>query len=237
MAETTLVPIPQSDLVRVTELAGLAIQDAAGEQRVVEGLLFIKSVRRALEKARKELVEPLNTKIKEVNASFKPLSDSVEHAEEKISGVLLSWRKAEAERIRLEQERVARENAEREARAREDETRRRREVKETTHRDAEAAGFKPEEAAELAELEAASVPQVQALQEVAPSTPAATVRSSIGTATVRKVWTFELTDQQLVPRAYLSVNEPAIREAVRAGVREIPGVRIYQDEQLAGRTR
>jgi hypothetical protein len=49
---------------------------------------------------------------------------------------------------------------------------------------------------------------------------------------MRKVWKFDVLDDELVPRDYLVVDESLIRKAMAAGVREIPGVRIYQDEQV-----
>ncbi len=48
-----------------------------------------------------------------------------------------------------------------------------------------------------------------------------------------KRWVFEVTDPNAVPREYLEVNETAIRKAVQGGIREIPGVRIYQDTSLS----
>ena len=42
-------------------------------------------------------------------------------------------------------------------------------------------------------------------------------------------------DAALVPREYLIVDEKQIRQAVRDGVREIPGVRIEQVDELAVR--
>lgn len=55
--------------------------------------------------------------------------------------------------------------------------------------------------------------------------------------TVREVWEFRVVDAALVPRQYLMVNEPAIRAAVAAGVREIPGVVIEKGQQVIARTR
>lgn len=56
------------------------------------------------------------------------------------------------------------------------------------------------------------------------------VESKSGTMRFRKVWKFELVNGNEVPRQYLEVNETAIRKAITAGVREIPGVRIYEEE-------
>ncbi len=47
-----------------------------------------------------------------------------------------------------------------------------------------------------------------------------------------KVWKFEVTDANQVPREYLEVDETKIRKAVGSGMRSIPGVRIYEDTQL-----
>ena len=50
------------------------------------------------------------------------------------------------------------------------------------------------------------------------------------TTKTRKQWAYEITDEKLVPREYLIVNSVAINEAIRAGIRDIQGVRIYQKE-------
>jgi hypothetical protein len=47
-----------------------------------------------------------------------------------------------------------------------------------------------------------------------------------------KRWTYEVIDANLLPREYLVVNTTAINTAVKGGVREIPGVRIYEDTSL-----
>jgi hypothetical protein len=46
-------------------------------------------------------------------------------------------------------------------------------------------------------------------------------------------WVHRVTDPQAVPRQYLMVNEAAIKAAVAGGVREIPGVEIYEDIRTA----
>jgi hypothetical protein len=49
------------------------------------------------------------------------------------------------------------------------------------------------------------------------------------TATAQTVWKAEVTDPAAVPRQFLMVNEAAIKAAVAGGMREIPGVRIFED--------
>jgi hypothetical protein len=55
--------------------------------------------------------------------------------------------------------------------------------------------------------------------------------SKTGT-TISKIWTFDIIDENLVPVQYMSIDEKKIKEAIRKDVREIPGVKIYQKENL-----
>jgi hypothetical protein len=53
------------------------------------------------------------------------------------------------------------------------------------------------------------------------------------TAYVTHSWAFEIVDPELVPRYYLTLDSEMIRTAVtKDGVRDIPGLRIFQSEQL-----
>lgn len=63
---------------------------------------------------------------------------------------------------------------------------------------------------------------------VAPELPKVT-RTEAGTASQRKEWRFEVIDETQVPREYLMVDHAKIRQAVKAGVREIPGVNIFEE--------
>ena len=50
------------------------------------------------------------------------------------------------------------------------------------------------------------------------------------TTKVQKRWTYEIEDSSVIPRQYMAVDGPAITKAIRDGVRDIPGVKIYQKE-------
>lgn len=52
---------------------------------------------------------------------------------------------------------------------------------------------------------------------------------------MRKTWQFEVTDQAKVPSGFLMVNEAAIKQAIKNGVREIDGVKIFEAYGLSGR--
>ena len=52
-------------------------------------------------------------------------------------------------------------------------------------------------------------------------------------AYVAHIWSFEVTDPRKVPRRYLSLNAEMVRAAItKDGVRDIPGLSIFQTENL-----
>lgn len=63
------------------------------------------------------------------------------------------------------------------------------------------------------------------------------IRSSYGhLASSTKRWTHTITDPTKIPRQYMSVDEIKIRAAVTSGVRDIPGVHIYEKSQTVFRS-
>ena len=58
-----------------------------------------------------------------------------------------------------------------------------------------------------------------------------------GTLYVKRKWDFRITDERIIPREYLHVDVSAIEDDIKRGVRNIPGVEIFQTEELAMRTK
>ena len=56
-----------------------------------------------------------------------------------------------------------------------------------------------------------------------------------GMSTTRR-WKGTVIDEAKVPREYLTVDQTKINAAIKLGIREIPGVRIFQDVSLSVRT-
>lgn len=83
--------------------------------------------------------------------------------------------------------------------------------------------------------EAAGVTPPQVVAPILPEAPAV-IRTEAGSASQRKEWKFTVVDPQAVPREYLIVDERAIREAVRRGVRQILGVEIFEQTKTIFRT-
>lgn len=59
------------------------------------------------------------------------------------------------------------------------------------------------------------------------------INLSTSGASVSMVWDFEIIDKAQIPLEFLKVDETAIRDAIRAGQREINGVKIFQKPQLS----
>lgn len=109
----------------------------------------------------------------------------------------------------------------------------RREQEESQRKEREALQALADEAREELAEQAAEM----GLPEVpAPVVPGPEVRRTVrvdgGAVTTRKYWTFEIVEAEAIPREYLKPDTDKIAAAVKAGVREIPGVRIFQAESL-----
>ena len=66
--------------------------------------------------------------------------------------------------------------------------------------------------------------------------PQATTRAEGGgMATAKKSWKFEIVNEEKLPRRYLKPNEAQIRADIAVGVKDIPGVRIFEDYNITAR--
>jgi hypothetical protein len=51
----------------------------------------------------------------------------------------------------------------------------------------------------------------------------------------RETWEWELTDAALVPKEYWSIDPGKLSVAVKAGARDIPGVRVFKRTNIVAR--
>ena len=56
--------------------------------------------------------------------------------------------------------------------------------------------------------------------------------NTIGNAKEVKTWTYEIEDEKKLPAEYMCIDHAKIASVVKAGVREISGVRIYQQSRI-----
>lgn len=58
-----------------------------------------------------------------------------------------------------------------------------------------------------------------------------------GTISYKKEWDFEMEDEQKIPREFLMINRDLIQDAIKNGVRKIPGIRIFSYEKTSLRVK
>jgi len=111
--------------------------------------------------------------------------------------------------------------------------------KEAEHREAERK-LQEERAKLQAKLDKdakkAGVESVRVPDVIIPEVQTKT-KTEDGTAFIKKEWTYRIIDISQVPREYMILDEKKVKGAVKAGMRSIPGLEIFEDDKLSIRTR
>lgn len=209
--------------VAVRDEANALVIDTA--ERKTEATAFLGRVARLQKDAeakRTELVKPHNDYVKGVNDLFRQTLGPVFDADRTVRGKVLQFdvdqrRKAAAAAAQAERERLEAEALLQEA------------EKAETAGDARVAEGLLSTA--VAREQAAKVAAVQA----APIAKTTRDADTGAAATVRKTWAFKVVDLAQVPRSYFVLDESLVREAIRQGVRQIPGLEIFEQESLSVR--
>ncbi len=196
-------------LDQYSEIKSKVIDVTVDDETVYEATDFGKRLTKLVKDvdvACKAAVEPLKTAISQTEAPYKNLAGELEKIkwtlDGKMSGYLAEKRKKQEELEKIEREKQA-----------------------------EALRKAQEEAAMKGNID-----DVQAIEtavehvETMPIKTTASVRGFTGASvSSRKNWKYEVTDSNVVPREYCEPSASKINAAVKSGVREIPGVRIFEE--------
>lgn len=87
-----------------------------------------------------------------------------------------------------------------------------------------------------AEAKEMGVESVKVQAPTIPTAPKVSRGEDGSSASIRKTWTFEIQDPAQVPREFCSPDPKLLREAVKAGLRKIAGVKIYEEITTVLRT-
>lgn len=202
------------------------------QQSLLDATEFLAKAKRAIklyDEKRLDLTRGLKATVKKIEEIFKAKTNPLDEAISKLSASILKYNQ-ELQQKRLKE---AQENAEREKQER---IKKAQEEAEAAKLTASIFGDEEEEEA-VAEAEQKVEEAKQEIVKVEPVKTAA-VRTMSGTSTIRKDWTYEVVslDELAKSRVDLVIeNSVAIRQAIRNGEREIPGLRIYQKETLSVR--
>ena len=224
------------------EVGALVVKDRESGSRAVELAGGAKTLYKDLKKAQDNLTDEANSYVKNVRNLFRPYLERLKMSEDTAKG------KAAAFEV---QERMAQQK--REAEAREEARKLQAKIDEEARIQREAAEAKAREAAEKLKTEQDAAARAILEQTVKEETEAAAMevpqvvipvvtpqqtvtRTETGSGHLRMDWVHEVVDPMLVPRKYLIVDDRAIRADVKAGIREIPGCRIFEKPIMNIRT-
>ncbi len=207
------------------------------EERVqaVDMVTMMKSCGKVIERDRDAAVRPVNEVVKRINGKHKSLTGPLTEGAKRLEGLLLAYQKQEEAKAAEEEKRIAEEReavqlAEAEKLA-----------AEATAKLAEAEklaaeGRTAEADAMMEDSAKTAADSAEALNDAvdAPAPVVEVQRQTHGNyggqGFTKKTWTFRITNIEQVPPEYLEVNAVAINAAIRAKVRDIPGLEIYQKE-------
>jgi len=166
-------------------------------------LALVKSDIKEIEKKIKEYTQPAREFMKKVNELgdkvLAPLLDIKINLEKVISEYQIEQKKKQEEKLKKKQ-------AEIEAQAK----------------------LLEQLAKENEELKQMVVDKQEYAEKLAKIEVKVSAKSGLGTTTTKMIWTYEIENESLVPREYCSPDAGKIREAINRGIRDIPGVKIYQ---------
>ena len=171
-------------------------------KRAVEDLSLIANLKKALEGKRKEYTEPLNGHLKEINATFKLFSEPLEAADKALRDKIGAFNR--------EQQRLKDEAAKAEELSR------------------QAAEIRAKLTQETGEIFPETEPSV-VVPEAQVVSKAYTEVGNMGTRKVRK---WREVDFAKIPDAYKMLDSAKINKVVKAGIPEIPGIEIYEEDTL-----
>ena len=210
-----------------------SVKDATTAVEVTEGLSSMTTIANRVEQMRKETKQPYLETGKLIDERAKQITLELLATSSQLKKALLEWNQQETKR--KEAERMALEEAKR----KEDEERLQAMARDVTPvaEDDFNALLVDDVAQEQAHI--SKVVEVEAQQFVADKEHAKAIKETEKKAVkgVRTVWKFEVVQESLLSRDFMTVNESAIRKAVAEGRREIAGVRIYEEEMLVARGR
>jgi len=173
----------------------------------------IKQRIKAVDEKRKYYKEPFLEGALRVDNDFKPYLDSLE----------------EIRRI-LERQKIIPYQEEQERLQREEERRRRDiEAQELDAKQKVLDEIAKKTKSEFAKQESAKVAEQQEFLKTAPIEINTTVRSQKATGSLKKAWKFEIMKESEVPLEYKSVDERKVKDALKYGIREIKGLRIWEE--------
>lgn len=214
----TLEPM-QIESFRIEERAkSIVVNDAVSYDNTVLFLKEISQKKKDFKAQRDKYVKPMKDSIKAIDEKLQEPIKLLEKMEMIVRETLNNYL---AEVNRREQERIALEKK----KAEEEALRKMEELERTKAQAGEYDKVTQKAIERTIDNEQNKIVEATTKQEK--------INLSTSGASVSMVWDFEIIDKAQIPLEFLKVDETAIRNAIRAGQREINGVKIFQKPQLS----
>ena len=211
-------PIEIKARVYLNKMNEAKIENEADKENAVIMLKEISDYKKAIKKQEDELSSDAKKELAEIKAMFNEPKSFLNDAEEIVRGKINHF--LNEQRARIEAEALAmKQKAEDEA------------LKQAEELEALKSGAGEYDAVtRKAMIEAIEAKQNKLIDATAKQME---INQSSANSVVRKVWAFRLTDLSKVPLQYIQLNETAVRNAIKAGERNIAGLEIFQECQVA----
>lgn len=206
-----------------------AVVDDATEEAATDLIAEAKGAVKAADRRRLDAGKPHRDAQDAINGAFKellgPVGGVVKGQETQVLGHRKRQREEEDERRRAAEE-AERKRVDEERKRLADNAKKRQEAE-----DAKAA----EEGRKAKEVKAFEIPDPSPPPAVVVSPAKSRVTASGRRGTMVDNWKFEVQNVDLIPDEFVvrEVNGAEVKKAIAEGVREIPGLRIYNDAHLA----
>ena len=224
------------ELDRMVEDAGaLVVKNQATEMQCTEMGTQAQGLIKKIELARKKIIEEPSDFVTRVNNLARIYREPLENIKIDLGAKRDRWL-AEERRKQAEAEALARKEAA------ELQERLNREAKERAEAEAkaraEAEAAEKGVAVETIEVKVEPVPEIVIPDPILPQA-SATVRagSGSGTAFQKTEWTFDVLDLKQVPLEFIMLNESEVKRQIKLGIREIPGLKIFERAKSQFRSR
>ena len=213
-------PIEIKARVYLNKMNEAKIENEADKENAVIMLKEISDYKKAIKKQEDELSTDAKKELAEIKAMFNEPKSFLNDAEEIVRGKINHF--LNEQRARIEAEALAmKQKAEDEA------------LKQAEELEALKSGAGEYDAVtRKAMIEAIEAKQNKLIDATAKQPE---INQSSANSVVRKVWAFRLTDLSKVPLQYLQLNETAVRNAIKSGERNIAGLEIFQECQVANK--
>lgn len=211
-----LIPKIQADRERITQsLQDIEVVDETTSKHAGEAMTALKARLKKIEELRQKFLRPVLDQQRTYNELFKnesaPLEALYSSLASKVKGYMMAEQEKALEAERKRQEEIARQKQQ---------------------ASEQIKSFAPPS-------DQTPMPPIEVL--VAPvEAPVSSVQTSSGTISKRSVWKWELADKEALLKSrpdLFILDEKRINAEVKAGAREIDGLKIYEDFIIATKTK